>query len=67
MNKVRWQREANGTCVPYMFEEHNKVWLWRRYTASKLHKPDKDYLSKGYASFIAAKKAGYEVVDAVLE
>lgn len=67
MNKVRWQRESNGTCVPYMFEEINKVWAWRRYNVSKQHTPDKEYLSKGYASFIQAKNAGYELAEAKLE
>lgn len=59
--KVRWQRESeNGTAVPYMFEKHgDSPWRWYRYNRSRMYKGDKDYLSKGYASFIAAKNAGY--------
>lgn len=58
--KVRWQREENGSAVPYMFEDlGNKRWGWIRYSASRIRQPDRDFLSKGYSSFLAAKKAGY--------
>lgn len=65
-NKVRWQRESDGTCVPYMFEEKNGRWAWYRYSASKACVPDHAYaISKGYASYVQARKMGYEVAEAV--
>jgi len=70
VRKVRWQRESsNGKAVPYMFEELKSkpgYWTWVRYNVSKAYKADKDFLSKGYASFINAKKCGYKVVEAKL-
>lgn len=55
-NKVRWQREQNGTAVPYMYE-NNK---WVRYNQSRAYVPDFQYSSKGYASFVNALKLKYE-------
>jgi hypothetical protein len=63
--KVKWKREESGTCVPYMFEEINSIWAWRRYNVSKVNTPNK-FGSEGIASFMKALKLGYIVEQADL-
>lgn len=66
-NKVRWQREDGGAAVPYMFEQlKSGAWKWVRYTNSRMSQPDKG-MSKGYASWLYAIKAGYIVDSVVLD
>lgn len=60
-NKVTWKREENGSAVPYMFECHNDRWMWVRYNRSHVAIPDPDSYSKGYMSFLNAKKHNYQL------
>jgi uncharacterized membrane protein len=62
MNKVCWKREKNGTCVPYIFEEINGHFCWRRYNTSSIYVPDTPNFSKGYLTFLKAKKLGFEII-----
>lgn len=60
-NKVRWQRQENGTAIPYVFECTNNHWCWKPYTSSKVYTPDKGNFSKGYLTFLNALKLNYIV------
>lgn len=62
--RVRWQRESNGTCVPYMYEpapKSPKLGKWVRYNQSKAYRIDAGCIkgSDGYVSFQNALKMGY--------